>query len=87
MIRPPVMMRCQNGFTFRRLAPLLMVVSRIAPRSGPGTLPTAPNRLAPPITDEAIDCSSQPSPVVATPMPMREAVSTPARAASPAETM
>ena len=64
-----------------------MVVSSIAPSTGPGTEPTAPNSEAPPITDEAIACSSQPSPVVATPTPMRDAVRMPASAASVAETM
>ncbi len=49
------MIRCQNGLTFSRLAPLLMVVSSIDPSSGPVTLPTAPNRLVPPITEDAID--------------------------------
>jgi hypothetical protein len=36
------------------LAPLLIVVRHDEPSSGPCTEPTAPHRLVPPITDEAI---------------------------------
>ncbi|MGO7830693.1 hypothetical protein ACC690_39625, partial [Rhizobium johnstonii] len=37
------------------------------------TEPTAPNRLVPPMTEDAIACSSQPSACVALPIAMREA--------------
>ena len=81
MIRPPVMMRCQNELTLSRLAPLLIVARMKAPSSGPCTEPTAPNSEVPPMTDEAIAWSSQPSACVGLPMPMREASSTPTKAA------
>jgi hypothetical protein len=77
----PVMMRCQNELTFIRFAPLLIVARMKAPSSGPWTDPTAPNRLVPPMTDDAIACSSQPSACVALPIPMREASSRPTKAA------
>ena len=85
MISPPVMMRCQNGLTFSRFAPLLIVVSMNEPISGPWMMPTAPNRLVPPMTEAAIDCNSQPSPVVALPMLMRDGERMPANAASNAD--
>ena len=54
------MIRCQNGLRLSRFAPLLIVVRMNEPISGPCTEPTAPNRLVPPMTEEAIACSSQP---------------------------
>ena len=80
-------MRCQNGLRLSRLAPLLIVVRMNEPISGPCTEPTAPNRLVPPMTDEAIACSSQPSPWVGLPMPMRMASRMPTNAAQKAETI
>src|SRR5579872_1864607 len=85
MIKTPVITRCQKEFTFSRLAPLLIVLISIAPSSGPGTLPTAPNKLVPPITEEAIDWSSQPSPVPAIATPIRDVVRMPANAAKVAD--
>ena len=85
MISTPVMMRCQNELTFKRFAPLLMVARMKAPISGPWTEPTAPKRLVPPMTVEAIACSSHPSACVALPMPMREASRTPTKAAQVAD--
>ena len=81
MINRPVMMRCQNELTFRRLAPLLMVARMNAPISGPCTEPTAPNSDVPPMTEEAMACSSQPSACMALPTPMRAASRSPTKAA------
>ena len=39
---------------------MLIVVRMNDPMSGPCTEPTAPKRLVPPITDDAIACNSQP---------------------------
>ena len=61
MISAPVTMRCQNGLRFSRFAPLLNVVRMKEPIRGPGTVPTPPKRLVPPMTDEAIACNSHPS--------------------------
>lgn len=79
------MIRCQNEFTFSRLAPLLITARMKAPISGPWIEPMAPNRLVPPITVEAMACSSQPSAWVALPIPIRVASSTPTKAAKKAE--
>jgi hypothetical protein len=45
MISKPVMIRCQNAFTFSRLAPLVIVVRMKEPSKGPWIEPTAPKRL------------------------------------------
>ncbi len=81
------MMNCQNEFTFIRLAPLRIVARMKAPSSGPQTVPTAPNRLVPPITEEAMASSSQPMACVALPVPVREASMTPTIEAHSAERM
>ena len=82
MMSAPVMIVCQNELTLSRLAPLLIVCNMRAPMTGPWTEPTAPKRLAPPMTYEAIDCSSSPWPWVGLPMPIRVASSTPTKAAN-----
>ncbi len=55
------MIRCQNAFTFKRFAPFLIVVRIKEPSRGPWMEPTAPKRLVPPMTDEAIASNSHPS--------------------------
>jgi hypothetical protein len=49
--------------------------------------PTAPKRLVPPMTEEAIACNSQPSACVAFPMPIRMASNIPTNAAHTAESV
>src|SRR6476659_9192512 len=56
-----------------------------APQAAPIALPRAPDRLAPPMTQAAIACSSNPVPAVGTPAPRREVNSTPPTAASTPE--
>ncbi len=62
MMSAPVMILCQNGLRLSRFVPLFIVVWMNDPMRGPCTEPTAPKRLVPPMTDEAIACNSQPSP-------------------------
>ena len=63
----PVKIRCQYGCTFNKLAPLLIVERTVAPSTGPKTPPTAPNKLVPPITEEATACNSHVKPFEAMP--------------------
>ena len=67
----------------RSIAPPVLLVNRKHLRFGE----VAGGRLAPPMTEEAMLCNSQPWPVVAMPMPMRDATSTPTTEASRADTM
>src|SRR6478609_5193754 len=68
-----------------RLPPLLSTPMISAPQAAPIALPRAPDRLAPPMTQAAIACSSNPVPAVGTPAPSREVSSTPPTAASTPE--
>jgi len=56
-----------------------------APHAAPMALPRAPDRLAPPITQAAMACSSKPVPAVGIPAPSRDVSSTPPTPASSPE--
>src|SRR6478672_8080440 len=68
-----------------RFPPLFSTPMMSAPQAAPIALPRAPERLAPPMTQAAMACSSKPVPAVGTPAPRRDVSSTPPTAASTPE--
>jgi hypothetical protein len=61
---------------------LLIMPSRNAPNSTPGTVPLPPSTLTPPTTEAATVCNSKPSAVFVCADSKREAHSTPASPAN-----
>src|SRR6478752_5576338 len=70
-----------EGVDGQQVPPLLRRPMISAPHTAPIALPRAPDRLAPPMTQAAMACSSNPVPAVGTPAPRREVNSTPPTAA------